>query len=92
MRSKYNRAEAMDKLATTISDYVEKAVKNLHYDKTYTGTITSKTGDTYTVKIYGAEYTVKCKYNFPVGKSMDVLAKQNNMSNLSFVVRYDDLI
>lgn len=81
----------MDSLAAAVSEYVERAVKNLHYDKTYTGTITGKTGNIYNVEIYGQEYKVKCNYNFPIGRTIDILAKQNDMSNLSFVVSYDDL-
>lgn len=79
-------------MANDIITSFKQITKDLYYDKTYTGIITEKNGDIYTAKIHGKEYKIKCKYNFPVGKTIDIKAKQNNMTDLTFVVSYDDLV
>lgn len=78
-------------MADNIVDAIKRATKKLYYDKTYTGQIIAKSGNTYTVKIHGREHHVKCNYDFKIGRTVDILAKQNDMSNLSFLVSYDDL-
>lgn len=92
MGKKHTKNEVLSRMADDFVSIFKNYVKNLYYDKTYTGIITGKSGNIYTVEIYGQEYRVKCNYNFPIGRTIDVLAKQNNMNNLSFVVSYDDLI
>lgn len=88
----YFKNQVLSQMAADLITSFKQITKNLYYDKTYTGTITAKAGNVYTVKVHGNEYKIKCNYTFPIGKTVDVKAKQNNMNNLAFVVNYDDLV
>lgn len=89
--NKNSSDEIIKTISACIMDCVSRVVKNLHYDRTYVGIIAEKNGNEYIVKINGGEYIIKSEFNFVIGASIYVLARQNNMSNLIPLVSFDDL-
>lgn len=86
----YDMSEVMKKLAADINSFVERIKHNLSYDKTYIGTVTGKTGDSYTVQIKNETYHIKTNYPLNIGSSIYVMAVQNDMSRLLPLVTYND--
>lgn len=86
--------KALDVLISETIKAVKKICKNLYYDKTYDGIISSINSDGYTVKYNGTDINIKTSGTdvFKKGDTVKFCIPSGNKRNAYFVVDLDLLI